>query len=74
MTSLVYDGPRMAREPKRLTKAMLDGLRRKAQADSGFNSFVADAGQPGLYAWARGAIYAGPGLGTPMTSLASRAG
>ncbi len=43
----------MAREPKRLTKAMLDGLRRKAQADPGFTAFVADAGQPGLYAWAR---------------------
>ena len=43
----------MSREAKRLTKAALDALRRKAQADRKFTAFVADAGQPGLYAWAR---------------------
>lgn len=51
----------MPRQAKRLTKAVLDSLRRKAEADpgsyeeksDGFTAYLADAGQPGLYAWAR---------------------
>jgi hypothetical protein len=43
----------VSREAKRLTKAALDALRRRAQGDRGFTAFVADARQPGLYAWAR---------------------
>ena len=43
----------MPREAKKLTKATLDSLRRKAKAEPGFSEYVADAGQPGLYAWAR---------------------
>ncbi len=43
----------MAREARKLTKSTLDSLRKKAQADSNFSTYVADAGQPGLYAWAR---------------------
>lgn len=43
----------MPREARKLTKATLDALRRKARADSAFSAYVADAGQPGLYAWAR---------------------
>jgi len=43
----------MPRQAKKLTKSTLDGLRKKAQADPNFTSYVADAGQPGLYAWAR---------------------
>ena len=43
----------MPRQAKRLTKATLDSLRRKAKADPGFSEYVADAGQPGLYVWAR---------------------
>lgn len=43
----------MPREARRLTILALDGLRRKAVSDPGFSAYVADAGQPGLYAWAR---------------------
>ncbi len=43
----------MPREAKKLIKATLDSLRRKAKADGEFSEYVADAGQPGLYAWAR---------------------
>ena len=43
----------MAREARRLTKTALDALRKQAQADGKFSAYVADAGQPGLYAWAR---------------------
>lgn len=43
----------MARPPRRLTKTTLDALRRNAQTDPTFTAYVADAGQPGLYAWAR---------------------
>ena len=48
----------MARTAERLTKAKLDSLRTKAQGDANFSSYVADAGQPGLYAWARRAVQA----------------
>lgn len=60
----------MARIAKRLTKAKLDDLRRKAQSDASFSAYVADAGQPGLYAWARRRkvsfyfVYAPPGGGS----------
>jgi len=43
----------MPRQAKKLTKSTLDSLRKKAQEDPKFTSYVADAGQPGLYAWAR---------------------
>lgn len=43
----------MAREARKLTKTALDALRKQAQADGKFSAYVADAGQPGLYAWAR---------------------
>ena len=43
----------MPREARKLTKSALDSLRKKAQADRHFMAYVADAGQPGLYAWAR---------------------
>ena len=60
----------MARSAKRLTKSKLDELRRRAAEDSKFSAYVADAGQPGLYAWARrGKVgfyyaYAPPGGGS----------
>ena len=43
----------MPRNAEKLTKRSLDALRRKAEADRSFTAYVADAGQPGLYAWAR---------------------
>ena len=43
----------MPRSAEKLTKRSLDALRRKAEADRSFTAYVADAGQPGLYAWAR---------------------
>jgi hypothetical protein len=43
----------MARHARRLTISALEDLRRKAESDPSFKSYVADAGQPGLYAWAR---------------------
>ena len=43
----------MPRNAEKLTKRGLDGLQRTAQADRRFTTFVADAGQPGLHAWAR---------------------
>ncbi len=43
----------MPRKAEKLTKRNLDTLRRKAEADPRFTAYVADAGQPGLYAWAR---------------------
>ena len=43
----------MARHARRLTISALDALRRKAESDRAFKAYVADAGQPGLYAWAR---------------------
>ena len=43
----------MARQAKKLTKSTLDSLRRQAQESSEFTEYVADAGQPGLHAWAR---------------------
>ncbi len=43
----------MPRTAEKLTKRSLDALRRKAEADPRFTAYVADAGQPGLYAWAR---------------------
>ncbi len=43
----------MPRAAKRLTKARLDALLRRAQGDPSFAAYEADAGQPGLYAWAR---------------------
>lgn len=43
----------MARQAKKLTKSTLDSLRRQAQESPEFTEYVADAGQPGLYAWAR---------------------
>ena len=43
----------MPRTAEKLTKRSLDALRRKAEADRSFTAYVADAGQPGLYAWAR---------------------
>lgn len=52
MTSGVGGDPR-ARESRRLTKAALNRLQAKVKADPKFTAFVADAGQPGLYAWAR---------------------
>jgi integrase len=48
-----HRGGTMAREAKKLKKSTLDSLRKKAQADPDFSAYVADAGQPGLYAWAR---------------------
>ncbi|MEE2778803.1 MAG: hypothetical protein VYE73_18840 [Acidobacteriota bacterium] len=43
-----------------MTKAVLDSLRRNVEVDvgaygvgDGFTAYMADAGQPGLYAWAR---------------------
>ncbi len=43
----------MPRNAEKLTKRSLDALRRDAEADPRFTAYVADAGQPGLYAWAR---------------------
>ena len=43
----------MAREARKLTKSALDRLKAKARADRSFTAYIADAGQPGLYAWAR---------------------
>ena len=43
----------MPRNAEKLTKPRLDALRRKAEADRSVTAYVADAGQPGLYAWAR---------------------
>ena len=43
----------MPREARKLTISALDSLRRKAESDPAFRAYVADAGQPGLYAWAR---------------------
>lgn len=43
----------MAREARKLTKTALAALRKLAQADGRFSAYVADPGQPGLYAWAR---------------------
>jgi len=43
----------MARLAKKLTKSTLDRLRKRAQEAPDFAAYVADAGQPGLYAWAR---------------------
>lgn len=43
----------MARAAKKLTKRDLDALRARAEADQDFKAYVADAGQPGLYVWAR---------------------
>ena len=43
----------MAKEAQKLRKAKLEKLRIKAKKDRDFTSYVADAGQPGLYAWAR---------------------
>ena len=43
----------MARQAKKLTKASLDALRKRAQADQSYTSYLADAGQAGLYVWTR---------------------
>lgn len=43
----------MARQANKLTKSILDSLRKQAQDSPEFNAYVADAGQPGLHAWAR---------------------
>jgi len=43
----------MSKPAQKLTKRSLDALRRKAEADPDYTAYVADAGQPGLYAWAR---------------------
>ena len=43
----------MAREARKLTKSALDRLKARARADRFFTAYIADAGQPGLYAWAR---------------------
>ena len=43
----------MPRAPSKLTKSQLDKLRAQASADPKFVAYVADAGQPGLYAWVR---------------------
>jgi integrase len=43
----------MAREARKLRKSTLDNLRKQAQESPDFTAYVADAGQPGLYAWAR---------------------
>ena len=59
----------MARKSRRLTKAQLDALRSKAAADPGFSTYLADAGQPGLYVQARRGkvaflfVYRSPGGG-----------
>lgn len=43
----------MPRAATKLTKSKLDKLRAQATADPAFVAYVADAGQPGLYIWAR---------------------
>ncbi len=43
----------MPRNAKKLTKRSLDALRPKAETDTSFTAYVVEAGQPGLYAWAR---------------------
>lgn len=43
----------MPRAPSKLTKTQLDKLRAQANADPKFVAYLADAGQPGLYAWVR---------------------
>ncbi|HVS63280.1 MAG TPA: integrase family protein [Thermoanaerobaculia bacterium] len=43
----------MPRQAKLLTKARLDALRKRAEADPKFSTFTADAGQRGLYVWVR---------------------
>ena len=43
----------MAKAPEKLTKKRLDDLRAAAQADRTTTTYVADAGQPGLYVYAR---------------------
>lgn len=63
----------MPRSPSKLTKTQLDKLRAQANADPDFVAYVADAGQPGLYVWARrGRVrfvfyYAAPTGGTRRT-------
>ena len=43
----------LERRTQKLTKAHLERLRRKAKADPKLIEYMADAGQPGLAAWAR---------------------
>ena len=43
----------MPRTATKLTQRDLSTLRREAEADPKFKSYIADGGQPGLYAWAR---------------------
>lgn len=43
----------MAKRADKLTKRELDALRRRAESDPSFAAYIADAGQPGLYVWAR---------------------
>lgn len=43
----------MARAARKLNKSTLENLRKSARESPEFSAYVADAGQPGLYAWAR---------------------
>ena len=64
----------MARNAQRLTKAKLDSLRSKVQRDGSFSGFIADAGQPGLYAWARRGRVRRPATGAQAGRIVTTGG